>query len=99
MRQSSGVDLAEIIVRPYDVSETSARLVVEVTLRNWTAVDQPTTVDGTIRPSNFPAGGAPALPLHLAVTARPGTTHALRGGDDRPPSSLVDVGPRPFGPL
>ena len=76
VRPSSGVDLAEVVVTPLQVSEASARLVIDATLRNWTATAQAATLDGVIRPSNFAATDAPALPVHVAVTANPGVTHA-----------------------
>jgi beta-mannosidase len=72
VRQSSGVDLAELVVTPLDVSATSARLVVEATLHNWTATEQRAAVDGVVRGATFADGAG--VPVHLAVSARPGLT-------------------------
>ena len=44
LRESTGVDLTDIVVTPLDVSTTSARLVIDATVRNWT--DAATPIDG-----------------------------------------------------
>jgi beta-mannosidase len=74
VRESSGVDLAELVVTPMDVSAASARLVVEATLRNWTPSERRATVEGVIRGATFSDG--PALPVRFEVTAKPGVTRA-----------------------
>jgi beta-mannosidase len=70
LRRSPGVDLAEVVVLPRDVSAKLARLVVEATLENWTGAPADVTLDGVVKPSNFdgPAAGS----VHLATTAPPG---------------------------
>ncbi len=72
VRESSGVDLAELTVTPLDVSADAARLVVEATLRNWTAVEQKTTIDGVIRGATF-AGETP-IRVRFELSAKPGVT-------------------------
>ncbi len=70
IRESSGVDLAELTVTPLEVSASSARLAVEATLRNWTGTQEKTTVDGTIGSSLDEA----RIPVHFEILARPGIT-------------------------
>ena len=74
LRESMGVDLAEIVVTPLDVSANSARLVIDATLENWTDAAADVTVDGSVTPSNFEDPGV--LPVRLEVKATPGTSHA-----------------------
>lgn len=70
LRESSGVEVAELTVTPLDVSEASARLVVEATLHNWTAAPRSVVLNGTIHPSTFE--DTRTLPVHATVQAAPG---------------------------
>jgi beta-mannosidase len=74
LRESSGVDLAEVTVTPLDVSETSARLVVEATLRNWTADEQDLDLHGRIHAANF--DDARSTAFDARVHAPPGESRA-----------------------
>ncbi|HEY2515181.1 MAG TPA: glycoside hydrolase family 2 TIM barrel-domain containing protein [Polyangiaceae bacterium] len=74
LRPSAGVDLVDVTVTPLDVSETSARLVVDATLQNWSSAPRSVTLDGVIRPSNFK--DAHSFNVHTAVQAAPGRSHA-----------------------
>jgi beta-mannosidase len=74
IRRSPGVDLAEVVVVPRDVSTSSARLVVEATIRNWTETAVDVAIDGVIKPSNF--DGPVAAPVHVSVRAPPGESRA-----------------------
>jgi beta-mannosidase len=74
LRESSGVDLSAVTVTPLDVSEASARLVVDATLVNWTASERRVSLDGVIRGATFD-GDAP-LAVHAELVAPPGTAHA-----------------------
>src|SRR5690242_4188174 len=72
LRQSSGVDIVNIRVLPLDVSEKSARLMIEATLRNWTKVPHKISLKGEIAPSNFTA--SKHVPYAATGTAAPGTS-------------------------
>jgi beta-mannosidase len=75
LRVSSGVDLVELKVTPLDVSEASARLVIEAVTRNWGKKAVDATLTGTIRPKNF---AAPMhLPVSFAVHATPGLSRSV----------------------
>ncbi len=74
LRESSGVDLKELTVMPLDVSDASARLVVEATVQNWTGHDVTTTVRGEIAPKSF--SGDTKIPVSFEVVAKPGLTTA-----------------------
>jgi beta-mannosidase len=74
LRESSGVDLVELKVTPLDVSEASARLVVEAVVRNWGKHDVAATLAGTIRPKNF--SGDTRLPVTFAVRATTGLSRS-----------------------
>jgi beta-mannosidase len=74
IRESPGVDLAELRVMPLDASESSARLVVEATLRNWTGSVQPVTIEGVIRGATFAQPAEEDIPVRVSVTARPGVS-------------------------
>jgi beta-mannosidase len=74
LRESGGVDLAELTVTPFEVSEASARLEVEATLHNWTDAPREVAVEGAIRPATF--DDARVTPLHLSLTAPPGASRA-----------------------
>ncbi len=75
LRVSSGVDLVELKVTPLDVSEASARLVIEVVTRNWGKKSVDATITGTIRPKNFAA--QMHLPVSFAVHAAPGLSRSV----------------------
>jgi beta-mannosidase len=75
LRVSSGVDLVEVKVTPRDVSEASARLVVEVVTHNWGPRAVDATFAGTIRAKNFTS--ADSLPISFAVAAAPGITRSV----------------------
>jgi beta-mannosidase len=68
LRESSGTDLTHVTVTPMDVSETSARLVIEATVHNWTASATTATFEGTIREAN--------IPVKFTVNAAPGISRA-----------------------
>src|SRR5207247_749294 len=72
VRESSGIDLTDLVVTPLDVSEDSARLVIEGHVRNWTDRAQKTTLEGVIRPKNF--ADARTFAIHAALVAPPGTS-------------------------
>jgi beta-mannosidase len=72
LRESAGVDLAELTVTPLDVSDASARLVVEATLRNWTPVSRSVVLGGAIHPANFE--GALAATIRQPLVAAPGVS-------------------------
>jgi beta-mannosidase len=72
IRESSGIDLAELRVTPLDVSASSARLVVEATLRNWTGSARAVTVEGVIRGATFAQGAD--IPVRFELVARPGVS-------------------------
>jgi beta-mannosidase len=74
VRESTGVDLSEITVTPLDVSASSARLVVEATVQNWSSAKRTASIDGVIRAKGD--GDPRTFPVHLAVEAAPGTTRA-----------------------
>jgi beta-mannosidase len=74
LRESDGVEIEELTVTPLEVSETSARLVIKATVRNWTPSTVPTVLKGEVAPKNF--GGDARIPVQLAVAARPGVTRA-----------------------
>ncbi|HSZ80866.1 MAG TPA: glycoside hydrolase family 2 TIM barrel-domain containing protein, partial [Polyangia bacterium] len=75
LRASSGVDLVELKVTPLDVSEASARLVVEAVTRNWGKKPVDATLAGTIRAKNFPSTAR--LPVSFAVRAAPGLSRSV----------------------
>ena len=75
LRASSGVDLVELKVTPLDVSEASARLVVEAVTRNWGKKPVDATLAGTIRAKNFPS--TVRLPVSFAVRAAPGLSRSV----------------------
>jgi len=75
LRASSGVDLVELKVTPLDVSEASARLVVEAVTRNWGKKPIDATLAGTIRAKNFPSTAR--LPVSFAVRAAPGLSRSV----------------------
>ncbi|HTA17855.1 MAG TPA: glycoside hydrolase family 2 TIM barrel-domain containing protein, partial [Polyangia bacterium] len=75
LRASSGVDLVELKVTPLDVSESSARLVIEAVTRNWGAKPVDATLAGTIRAKNFPSTAR--LPVSFAVKAAPGLSRSV----------------------
>jgi beta-mannosidase len=75
LRASSGVDLVELKVTPLDVSESSARLVVEAVTRNWGGKPLDATLAGTIRAKNFPSTAR--LPVSFAVKAAPGLSRSV----------------------
>jgi beta-mannosidase len=72
LRESSGVDLAEVTVTPLDVSESSARLEIEATVRNWGDAPHELSIDGVVRADNF--DDARTFPVHLTMSAAPGTS-------------------------
>jgi beta-mannosidase len=75
LRASSGVDLVELKVTPLDVSETSARLVIEAVTRNWGKKPVDAALSGTIRAKNFPSTAR--LPVSFAVKAAPGLSRSV----------------------
>src|SRR5262245_25633815 len=75
VRVSSGVDVVELKVTPRDVSEASARLVVEVVTRNWGTQPVAATLAGTIHAKNF--ASTEALPVSLVVAATPGIARSV----------------------
>jgi beta-mannosidase len=75
LRASSGVDLTEVTVMPLDVSDASARLVVEASVQNWSARSTRVTLDGVVRPKSFHDDRA-ALPVHVTFDAPPGVSRA-----------------------
>ena len=75
LRASSGVDLVELKVTPLDVSEASARLVVEAVTRNWGKKTVEATLAGTIRAKNF--SSTARLPVSFAVKAAPGLSRSV----------------------
>jgi beta-mannosidase len=72
LRVSSGVDLVELKVTPLDVSEASARLVVEAVTRNWGKKTVDAELVGTFHAKNFVWAGK--LPIAFTVHAAPGLT-------------------------
>jgi len=72
LRESAGVDLEELRVTPLDVSDASARLVVEATVHNWTATARAVVLDGAILPATFE--GPRAATVHATATAAPGVS-------------------------
>jgi beta-mannosidase len=72
LRESAGVDLAELTVTPLDVSDASARLVVEATLRNWTPAARTVVLAGAIHPANFE--GPRAAEVNATLVAAPGVS-------------------------
>ena len=74
VRSSSGIDLSEVTVTPLDVSDASARLVIEATVQNWTTKSQAIAFDGVVRPKSF--ADKSTLPVHFAIEAKPGLSHA-----------------------
>jgi beta-mannosidase len=77
LRVSSGVDLVELKVTPLDVSEASARLVIEAVTRNWGRKPVDAKLEGTIRAKNFAAPPASKLPVSFAVKAAPGLSRSV----------------------
>jgi beta-mannosidase len=75
LRASSGVDLVELKVSPLDVSEASARLVVEAVTRNWGKKTVEATLAGVIRPKNFVS--TTRVPVTFAVKAEPGLSRSV----------------------
>jgi beta-mannosidase len=75
LRASSGVDLVEVKVTPLDVSEASARLVIEAVTRNWGKKAVDATLKGAIRAKNF--AGTARLPVSFAVKAAPGVSRSI----------------------
>lgn len=73
LRESSGIDLGDVMVTPLDVSEASARLVIEATVQNWTSKEQSVALDGRIHASN--CDDPRTFPVHAAATAPPGVSH------------------------
>jgi len=74
LRESAGIDLSDVTVTPLDVSEASARLVVDATLHNWTDHAASVAFDGQIRGATF--DDARPLAVHGVATAPPGVSHA-----------------------
>ena len=70
LRESPGLDLVRVNVTSLDVSNASARLVVEATVRNWTSETVRASLSGDIAGSNFQS--ATRLPVKLDVIAPPG---------------------------
>jgi beta-mannosidase len=75
LRASSGVDLVELKVTPLDVSEASARLVVEAVTRNWGKKAVDATLEGTFHAKNFTWKGQ--LGLKFPVKAAPGLSRSV----------------------
>jgi beta-mannosidase len=75
LRVSSGVDLVELKVTPRDVSEASARLVIEAVTRNWGKKTVEATLKGTIGAKNF--ASTARLPVTFAVKAEPGLSRSV----------------------
>jgi beta-mannosidase len=75
LRASSGVDLVELKVTPLDVSEASARLVVEAVTRNWGKKTVDATLAGVIRPKNFVSTAR--VPVTFAIKAEPGLSRSV----------------------
>ncbi len=73
LRESPGVDLAELTVTPLDVSESSARLEIEATLHNWTQKDQAVDLGGRIHGATF--DDPRPISVHATVNAPPGISH------------------------
>ena len=106
LRESSGVDLAELTVTPLDVSASSARLVVEATLRNWTGTQRDGDAStATIRrraldgragtcPVHFERRRAGRASLAARVEVRVDHPHLWWSWDyGRPDLYELDVGP------
>ncbi|MBZ5703471.1 MAG: hypothetical protein LAN84_16680 [Acidobacteriia bacterium] len=74
LRESAGLDLVQVNVFPLDVTEKSARLVIEATVRNWTSAPIRAVVQGEITPKNF--SGDTRLPVKFTLTAAPGESQA-----------------------
>ena len=70
---STGTSISSRLkVTPLDVSEASARLVVEAVTRNWGKKTFDATLTGTIRPKNFASTASAArLPVPREGGARP----------------------------
>jgi beta-mannosidase len=75
LRVSSGVDLVELKITPLDVSEASARLVIEAVTRNWGKKTVDASVTGVIRAKNF--AGTARLPVSFTVKAEPGVSRSV----------------------
>jgi beta-mannosidase len=75
LRASSGVDLVELKVTPLDVSEASARLVVEAVTRNWGKKPVEAKLEGMIRAKNFVAKDR--VPISFTVKAEPGLSRSV----------------------
>jgi beta-mannosidase len=69
---SSGFDLEDVVVTPLDVSEATARLVIEATVVNWTTAPRPVSLEGSIGGANFE--GDPPIAVHADAVAPPGTS-------------------------
>jgi beta-mannosidase len=74
LRESSGVDLADVTVTPLDVSEASARLVIDATVRNWSKSDRAIVLDGRIHGATF--DDKRSFAVHATANAPPGVSHA-----------------------
>jgi len=72
MRESSGLDLSNIRVTPTKVSEQSAKLIIETTVRNWTGKTSEIQAQGEISPANFKADTR--LPVTFKMKAKPGVS-------------------------
>jgi beta-mannosidase len=75
LHESTGVDLEDVTVTPLDVSATSARLVIDATLHNWTDAPRDVALDGVIRGSNF--DDPSTLPVRASGKASPGVSHLV----------------------
>jgi beta-mannosidase len=75
LRMSTGVDLVELKVTPMDVSEASARLVIEAVTRNWGKKPVDATLSGAIRAKNF--ASTVRVPVSFAVKAAPGLSRSV----------------------
>ncbi len=70
LRETSGLDLVRVNVTSLDVSEASARLVIEATVHNWSADTVRASLSGDIASRNFQSWNR--LPVKLSVIAPPG---------------------------
>jgi beta-mannosidase len=70
LRESPGLDLVRVNVTSLDVSNASARLVVDATVRNWTSETVRASLSGEITSANFQS--PTRLPVKLDVIAPPG---------------------------
>lgn len=70
LRESPGLDLVRLNVTSLDVSDASARLVIETAVRNWTSDTVRASLAGDIAARNFQSWNK--LPVKLNVIAPPG---------------------------